>query len=119
MTLSLHADPAHVLPIGVPIADSTPSARPRRVTHHGRGVTLVPLDPERHTPGLYRISHGTPEIEALWTYFACGPFESEDAMRAYLVVWFRLLRHYPGPPGPAAALQLPPRLTAESPRRCA
>ena len=50
----------------------------------GLFVTLDPIDPERHGPGLFDAGHGSAAAEALWTYLPYGPFENLDAMRAWL-----------------------------------
>ena len=52
--------------------------------NHGKFVTLKPLIPERDVARLYSVSHGTPEKEAVWKYLAYGPFDSPDAMKAWM-----------------------------------
>jgi RimJ/RimL family protein N-acetyltransferase len=44
----------------------------------------VPLDPDSQVDDLYSGSHGSPEIEALWTYMGYGPFASREAMLDWL-----------------------------------
>jgi len=50
----------------------------------GTYVQLLPLVPERDTPQLYRISHGTPEKESLWTHLPYGPFADVAQMQLFL-----------------------------------
>jgi RimJ/RimL family protein N-acetyltransferase len=71
------------LPVGEP-ADPTPAARPVQRSLQGRYVGLVPVDPDAHTPPLYRGSHGDDDSAALWTYMAYGPFPDPAAMREWL-----------------------------------
>lgn len=71
------------LPVGEP-ADPTPAARPVPRRLEGRYLSLVPVDPDAHTPPLYRGSHGDADAVALWTYMAYGPFRGLAAMRAWL-----------------------------------
>ncbi len=74
---------AQSLPLGPPVPPG--SARPpERRKFEGRFISLRPIDPGRDAPGLYAISHGDPQAEALWTYLPYGPFESETAMRHWL-----------------------------------
>jgi RimJ/RimL family protein N-acetyltransferase len=70
-------------PIG-PEIDAAPARRPVPGTRLiGRDVALVPLDPIRHGPTLYRHAHG-PEQDALWLYLAPSPFADEASFTAYL-----------------------------------
>jgi RimJ/RimL family protein N-acetyltransferase len=50
----------------------------------GSFVTLEPIDPELHGPGLFDAGHGSAAAESLWTYLPYGPFEHHDAMGAWL-----------------------------------
>lgn len=66
------------------------------VTLEGRFVRLVPLDVERDTEVLFRISNGEPialggrtvEVydadEMVWRWMGGGPFENAEAMKPYL-----------------------------------
>lgn len=72
------------LPIGAPVADCGPARSPRRDTLDGRFVSLVPFDPERDAPELFRVSHGSRDVEALWTYMPYGPFASEADLRVWM-----------------------------------
>jgi RimJ/RimL family protein N-acetyltransferase len=65
--------------------DATPARRPPREALEGRYVSLMPLDPARHGPGLFAASHdGTEEAARMWTYLAYGPWPDEAAMRTWL-----------------------------------
>jgi RimJ/RimL family protein N-acetyltransferase len=57
---------------------------PRARTLAGRFVRLEPLRPEADAEELYPVSHGSPELERVWTYMAYGPFPGEGAMREWL-----------------------------------
>jgi RimJ/RimL family protein N-acetyltransferase len=61
-----------------------PSRWPARTSLDGRWCRLDPVDPDKHAAMLYEGSHGTPEIDALWTYMPYGPFASFGAFRAWL-----------------------------------
>lgn len=72
------------LPVGPPV-EPAPPVRPasgRRYT--GRFVTAQPVDPDGDVAALYDASHGSAEVERLWTYMAYGPFGDQDAMCAWL-----------------------------------
>lgn len=71
------------LPVGPPVDGDPPGQPPVRIIT-GRYVTLEPVDADAHAPGLYAISHGSPSIEALWTYLSAGPFPDGPAMKAWL-----------------------------------
>jgi RimJ/RimL family protein N-acetyltransferase len=72
------------LPVGEPV-DPTPARRPPRATIVGRFVSLVPIDPEAHGPGLFAASHdGSAEAARMWTYMPYGPWADEAGMRAWL-----------------------------------
>jgi RimJ/RimL family protein N-acetyltransferase len=47
----------------------------------GRYVTLVPLNAEKHTAGLWKAVQGHDEV---WTYLADGPYASETNLRLAL-----------------------------------
>jgi RimJ/RimL family protein N-acetyltransferase len=70
-------------PVGDPVG-TTPAGRPAREPLEGRYVSLVPVDPVRHTPGLFASAHdGSAEAERMWTYLPYGPWPDEDAMRTW------------------------------------
>ena len=85
--------PSTPLPIGAPVPDPNPRAVPEHSALRGRTVSLLPLDPERDAPALYRASHGTPERERVWTYMPRGPFDGESALGD----WYRSMAE-PGDP---------------------
>ena len=72
------------LPVGEPV-DPTPARRPSRAPVAGRFVSLVPIDPEAHGPGLFAASHdGSAEAARMWTYMPYGPWAGEAGMRGWL-----------------------------------
>jgi RimJ/RimL family protein N-acetyltransferase len=71
------------LPTGAPVAGG-PAARPARRALAGRQVALRPLELSADPAALYRVSHGDPARERLWTYMAYGPFPDPAAMGAWL-----------------------------------
>lgn len=66
--------------IGDPVPNWTPPPFPGRSTLSGRYCRLEPLDPARHSAGLFEAWAGD---AALWTYMPVGPFETEAQYRAY------------------------------------
>ncbi len=71
------------LPVGPPVAHARGRA-PERRTLPGAFITLEPLAPAAQVAALYELSHGSPEVERLWTYMAYGPFADRAAMAAWL-----------------------------------
>lgn len=72
------------LPIGERVV-ATPARGPRREELRGRFVSLVPVDPEAHAPGLFHASHdGSEEAARVWTYLPYGPWSDEAGMRTWL-----------------------------------
>lgn len=69
-------------PVGEPVPDWTPRARPADVTLTGSRCRLEPLDAARHADDLYSAYANAPDARD-WTYLTAGPFESRDAYRAY------------------------------------
>ena len=74
---------SNALPLGDP-ADPVPAEAPSAIPMLGTWVSLVPVDPAGHAPGLFAAAHGDPERDAVWTYMAYGPFENEAAMAEWL-----------------------------------
>jgi RimJ/RimL family protein N-acetyltransferase len=71
-------------PVGEPVS-TTPARRPAREPLEGRFVSLVPVDPVAHTPGLFAAAHdGSQEAERMWTYLPYGPWPDEAAMRTWV-----------------------------------
>ena len=71
------------LPVGEPVS-TTPALPPTREPMVGEYVRLRPLRPAADATELYRISHGSAEKEAIWTYMGDGPFANEAAMAVWL-----------------------------------
>jgi RimJ/RimL family protein N-acetyltransferase len=59
-------------------------ALPAVAALQGQHVTLARLDPDADVDGLFAVSHGSPELERLWTYLWYGPFADRDAMHRWL-----------------------------------
>ena len=77
---------ASTLPIGDIVRPVTPAARPARTVLTAVRFELRPLDPDRDADDLYHVGHNGPGADRLWTYMAYGPFESRDAMHAWLKI---------------------------------
>lgn len=65
-------------PLGVWNAPPVPPSRPLV----GRTVTLEPLDPGSHGPGLFEAFSDAPD--SLWTYLSYGPFRTYRELRSTL-----------------------------------
>ena len=70
-------------PIGFPVADWSPRARPPRVPIEGHYCRLEPLDGARHGADLYRANQEDREGR-IWTYMPYGPFETLRAYRDWI-----------------------------------
>ena len=72
-------------PIGLPVSGDVPRPTPPYTPMEGRFCTVVPLDINRHSPGLYRAFAQDADGHN-WTYLPYGPFgtelEFEDWVRA-------------------------------------
>ncbi|MTH99514.1 GNAT family N-acetyltransferase [Roseibium sp. RKSG952] len=72
-------------PIGLPVSGDFPRPTPPYTPMEGRFCTVVPLDINRHSPGLYRAFAQDADGHN-WTYLPYGPFgtelEFEDWVRA-------------------------------------
>ena len=75
---------SEILPIGNPVESSGNAPAPSRDTYQGKHVTLSPIRSSDDASDLFACSHGSQEIESLWTYMGYGPFESELAMSDWL-----------------------------------
>ena len=64
------------------LSEWKPVPLPTPAPLYGRHVTLEPLDPERHTAGLWQAVHGHDEV---WTYLADGPYPHETALHHALM----------------------------------
>jgi len=71
-------------PVGEEVRGGDPERRPEHRELAGSHVSLVPLHPERDAPELYACSHGSPQVEALWTYMPYGPFAGPRELEAWL-----------------------------------
>ena len=72
------------LPVGDPVDKPQIAPTPEPGIREGEHVLLQPVDPDRDALLLYACSHGSPDVEALWTYMGYGPFTSESEMRSWL-----------------------------------
>ena len=75
---------AGVLQIGDLVQPATPAERPVRRVLTALRFELHPLDPERDADDLFEVGHHARGADVLWTYMAYGPFETRDAMQAWL-----------------------------------
>ena len=71
------------LPVGPHVPDITAAALPK-APPAGKFVLLRPLEPAADAPGLFAVSHGSPQHDAIWTYLAYGPFADAAAMETWL-----------------------------------
>ena len=70
-------------PIGPPLVDWQPAARPTRTTLEGRFCRVEPLDVARHAHDLHDANSLDPEGR-MWTYLFSGPFADFAEYRAWL-----------------------------------
>jgi RimJ/RimL family protein N-acetyltransferase len=70
-------------PIGFPLPDWTPRARPPRTAMAGRFCTVEPIDPARHAADLH-AAYLLDEEGRNWTYLPYGPFARLDDYRDWL-----------------------------------
>jgi RimJ/RimL family protein N-acetyltransferase len=70
-------------PIGFPVADWSPRARPPRSPIEGQYCRLEPLDGARHGAELFRANREDREGR-IWTYMPYGPFETLEAYRDWI-----------------------------------
>ncbi|MBT6146001.1 MAG: GNAT family N-acetyltransferase [Gemmatimonadetes bacterium] len=73
-----------MLPVGQPVPLVSVPEQPERRVYEGRFIHLAPVDPERDAAELYPLSHGSDELEALWTYMPYGPFAGAAEMQAWM-----------------------------------
>ena len=73
-----------MLPIGDPVAPAGEALPPSRDRYQGKHVTLSPIRSSDDASNLFACSHGSDEIESLWTYMGYGPFCAESAMAEWL-----------------------------------
>jgi len=70
-------------PIGEPVSDWQPRARPARVTIEGQFCRIEPIDLERHAADLFEAYGEAPDGRD-WTYLFAEPFTDFAAFREYL-----------------------------------
>jgi len=70
-------------PIGFPLPDWKPCNPPPRTPMQGRTCRLEPLDADKHAADLH-AANMTDTEGRIWTYMGYGPFETEDAYRAWV-----------------------------------
>ncbi len=63
-------------PIGLPVTGDFPRPTPPYTPMMGQYCSVVPLDVNRHAPGLFRAFANDTDHRN-WTYLPYGPFESE------------------------------------------
>ena len=71
-----HATNALGQPIGLPVTGDFPRPTPPYTPMGGRYCSVVPLDVNRHAPGLFR-AFANDKDGRNWTYLPYGPFDSE------------------------------------------
>lgn len=70
-------------PIGEPVSGWRPAPLPPRTRMTGRAVAVEPLDPAAHAEGLFDAFRADAD-DRVWTYLPYGPFETVDALRAWV-----------------------------------
>ncbi len=70
-------------PIGFPVPDWRPPARPPREALVGSLRSVEPLDPARHAKELHE-ANALDRDASHWTYLPYGPFESFEAYRTWM-----------------------------------
>jgi len=71
-------------PIGFPLPDWSPCARPPRAPMEGRFCRVEPIDPDRHVHALHEANCRDAEGR-VWTYLPYGPFGSLAEYREWMV----------------------------------
>ncbi|KIC42433.1 GNAT family acetyltransferase [Ruegeria sp. ANG-R] len=69
-------------PIGLPVEGEFPRPTPPYTPMQGRFCSVVPLDVNRHAPGLFRAFASDTDGHN-WTYLPYGPFSSEADFTAW------------------------------------
>jgi RimJ/RimL family protein N-acetyltransferase len=78
------AEKEPMLPVGQPVPRIDSPGQPERRVYQGRFIHLAPVDPEPDAAELYGLSHGSLDVEALWTYMPYGPFANETDMLGWM-----------------------------------
>ena len=73
-----------MLPVGQPVPLVDAPEQPARRIYEGRFVRLEPVHTERDSAELYPLSHGSDDVEALWTYMPYGPFADQTEMQSWM-----------------------------------
>jgi RimJ/RimL family protein N-acetyltransferase len=71
-------------PLGDPVPNWKPVARPGREALRGRYALLRPVDPASDAAALYAVSHPPEGDTSTWTYLPDGPYESPEELRKML-----------------------------------
>ncbi len=71
------------LPIGFPLPDWQPRARPPRSPMEGRACRVEVIDPERHAADLHAANRED-RAGSIWSYLPYGPFDSLAAYRDWM-----------------------------------
>lgn len=72
------------LPTGKPICLKGDAPALEVSDLQGEFVSLCRIDPILDARSLFACSHGSDEVESLWTYMGYGPFCAESAMAEWL-----------------------------------
>lgn len=103
-------------PVGSPLPDWKPPARPSREAMEGRFCCLEPLQPLQHAEALFHAYSLDVEGRG-WTYLPHGPFHDLESYRAWMQttclgddpLFFAILDHKTGQPaGVASYLNIAP-----------
>jgi RimJ/RimL family protein N-acetyltransferase len=102
-------------PVGEPVPDWRPPARPSRITLTGQYVVVEPLQPQLHARSLWAAFSRDTE-QRNWTYLSQGPYDSFDDFAAWLgrastaedPLFYTLSAAPHGPAGVAAYLRITP-----------
>ena len=71
-------------PIGEPVPNWQPVSPPPRTAMEGQFCRLEPIDVDRHAADLFTAFRAD-EAHRNWTYLPYGPFETEAALRHWMV----------------------------------
>lgn len=72
------------LPVGYPVEPPKTLIRPDGGSYEGDYVSMSAVKAESDIDELYECSHGSPELERLWTYMPYGPFVDKARMKTHL-----------------------------------
>ncbi len=80
--MSEHDTNALGQPIGLPVKGEFPRPTPPYTPMEGQYCSVVPLDVNRHAPGLFRAFANDTDHRN-WTYLPYGPFETERGFETW------------------------------------